>query len=92
MILHAWPDKLTNAHLGTTATIFDCWPMKWSWISSLSLAPYCLNFNIFWFVTGIIEALLDFCVILLPVRMIMRLQMSMRKRTSLIGVFSLGAL
>lgn len=66
--------------------------MKWSWISSLSPAPYCFNFNIFWFATGIIEALLDFCVILLPVRMIMRLQMSMRKRISLVGVFSLGAL
>lgn len=76
----------------TFATIFTCWPMQWSWISSLSPAPYCFNFNIFWFVTGLIEALLDVCLITLPVRMVVRLQMSLRKRISLVAVFSLGIL
>lgn len=76
----------------TLATIFTCWPIQWSWISSLSPAPYCFNFNIFWLATGLIEAVLDVCLITLPVRMVVRLQMSLRKRVSLIAVFSLGVL
>ncbi|KAF3763194.1 hypothetical protein M406DRAFT_352242 [Cryphonectria parasitica EP155] len=76
----------------TFATIFTCWPIKWSYISSLSPEPYCFNFNIYWFATGIIEAVFDICIILLPVKMVMKLQMSMKKRMSLVAVFSLGAL
>lgn len=76
----------------TLATIFTCWPIQWSWISSLSPAPYCFNFNIFWFATGLIEALLDICLIVLPVRMVVKLQMSLKKRISLVAVFMLGIL
>lgn len=74
------------------ANVFTCVPLKWSWISSVSPAPYCFNFNIFWFSTGIIEAVLDVTIISLPVGMVAKLQLSPKKKVGLIGVFLLGAL
>lgn len=74
------------------ADIFTCIPFKYSWIDSTSPAPYCANFNLFWFSTGIIETVLDVVIISLPVGMVAKLHLSMRKRIGLGGVFLLGAL
>lgn len=74
------------------ADVFTCIPFKWSWISSVSPAPYCFDFNIFWFSTGIIEAILDVTIISLPVGIVVKLQLSPRKKLGLVGVFLLGAL
>lgn len=74
------------------ADIFTCIPFKYSWINSNSPAPYCANFNLFWFSTGIIETVLDVVIISLPVGMVAKLHLSMRKRIGLGGVFLLGAL
>lgn len=74
------------------ADIFTCIPFKYSWVSSTSPAPYCFNFNLFWFSTGIIETVLDVVIISLPVSMVAKLHLSMRKRVGLACVFLLGAL
>lgn len=76
----------------TFASTFSCWPLKYDWINTLNEAPYCFNYNYFWLTTGIIEAFLDLCLIVLPVGMVINLQMSTRKRVGLTGVFLLGAL
>ncbi|KAI7775748.1 hypothetical protein LA080_006380 [Diaporthe eres] len=73
------------------ADIFNCIPFKYSWTNSNSPAPYCFNFNLFWFSSGIIETVLDVVIISLPVNMVARLHLSMRKRIGLGGVFLLGA-
>lgn len=75
----------------TLANIFNCWPVKWSWVNSLTPAEYCFNFNIFWFATGIVEVVFDIIIIILPVNMVRRLQMSLKKRVGLTTVFLLGA-
>lgn len=74
------------------ADIFNCIPFKYSWIDTTSPAPYCFNFNLFWFSSGIIETVLDLVIISLPVSMVAKLHLSMRKRIGLGGVFLLGAL
>lgn len=76
----------------TIASIFSCWPLKYGWINTLNETPYCFNYNDFWLATGIIEAVLDVCLIALPVGMVSRLQMSAKKRMGITGVFLLGAL
>lgn len=76
----------------TIASVFSCWPLRYGWVNTLNEAPYCFNFNSFWLATGVIEAVLDVCLIALPVGMITRLQMSVKKRMGVIGVFLLGAL
>ncbi|KAI3395067.1 hypothetical protein diail_1824 [Diaporthe ilicicola] len=73
------------------ADIFNCIPFKYSWISSMSPAPYCFNFNLFWFSTGIIETVLDVVIISLPVSMVAKLHLSVKKRIGIGGVFLLGA-
>lgn len=75
----------------TFATIFNCWPIKWSWLNSLSPAPYCINYNIFWLITGIIEAVFDVIIIVLPIKQVLTLQLSTRKKIALASVFLLGA-
>lgn len=76
----------------TMASIFSCWPLKYGWINTLNQAPYCFNYNYFWLTTGIIEAVLDVCLIALPVGMVVKLQMTTKKRMGLVGVFLLGIL
>jgi hypothetical protein len=77
---------------GTIGTLFNCWPIYWSWLNSLSPAEHCINYNIFWLVTGIIEEILDICVLALPVRHIMKLQLSLQKKVGVASIFLLGGL
>lgn len=75
----------------TLVTIFNCWPIEWSWKSSFSPARYCINHNIFWLAAGVIEAVLDVWVIVLPMREVMKLQLSVQKRVGLASIFLIGA-
>ncbi|KAK7734009.1 hypothetical protein SLS53_008004 [Cytospora paraplurivora] len=76
----------------TIADIFNCWPVKWSWLNSLSPATHCFNFNLFWFSTGIIEALFDIAIIVLPTNMVRKVQMSLKRKIGLVTIFLLGTL
>lgn len=75
----------------TLATIFNCWPIEWSWKNSSSPAPYCINYNIFWLTAGVIEVVLDIWIIILPMREVKKLQLSVQKRVGLASVFLIGA-
>lgn len=75
----------------TFATIFNCWPIEWSWLNSLSPAPYCINYNIFWLIAGVIEAIFDVIIIILPVKQVMNLSLSPQKKIAVMSVFLLGA-
>lgn len=75
----------------TFATIFNCWPIEWSWLNSLSPAPYCINYNIFWLIAGVIEAIFDVMIIILPVKQVMNLRLSPQKKIAVMSVFLLGA-
>lgn len=77
---------------GTIGTIFNCWPIYWSWLNSLSPVEHCINYNIFWLVTGILEEVLDICILALPVRHIMKLQLSLQKKVGVASIFLLGGL
>jgi hypothetical protein len=50
----------------------------------------CLNFNIFSLIIGIFDILLDVCILLLPVRAVLFLQMPMRTKVMVLGIFLLG--
>lgn len=51
-----------------------------------------MNYNIFWLVIGVVEEILDICVLALPVRQITKLQLSLQKKAGLASVFLLGGL
>ncbi|KAI3393578.1 hypothetical protein diail_3927 [Diaporthe ilicicola] len=76
----------------TLATIFNCWPIQWSWLNSLSPADHCINYNIFWLAMGVVEEVLDICILVLPVRQVMKLQLSPQKKVGVASIFLLGGL
>lgn len=76
----------------TLTNVFSCWPIEYTWLSSLSPADHCIIFNIFWLVLGIVEAILDICILALPVREVMKLQLSPQKKVGVASIFLLGGL
>lgn len=75
----------------TIATLLNCRPLKYSWIG-LSWEQYCFNYNIFWMVTGVVEVIIDIVILALPVRIVLQLQLSQKRRFSIMLVFLLGGL
>ncbi|ERF69692.1 hypothetical protein EPUS_03684 [Endocarpon pusillum Z07020] len=73
----------------TTATLLNCRPLKYSWIG-MSWEEYCFNYNIFWMVTGAVEVIIDTAILALPVRMVLRLQLSQKRKISIMLIFLLG--
>ncbi|KAK6821765.1 hypothetical protein PG995_008480 [Apiospora arundinis] len=74
----------------TIANIANCVPMEYSWINSLSDPRYCFNFNIFWFASGICETVIDLLIVLLPVKVVLGLQLSTKKKVAIAFVFLLA--
>lgn len=75
----------------TLPTIFNCWPIEWSWKNGLNPALYCINYNILWLTAGLIEAILDIWIIILPMREVKELKLSVQKRVGLASAFLIGA-
>lgn len=76
----------------TVANLLNCRPLKYTWINSLDDPRYCFNYNIFWLVSGIVEAIIDVLIIAMPVRIVFGLQLNLTKKIALIAVFLLGTL
>ena len=75
----------------TIATLTNCIPLKYSWIG-LSDPAHCFNYNIFWMVTGALEVVIDTMILALPVRIVLGLQLSRKRRVALLLIFLLGGL
>lgn len=76
----------------TIATLTNCIPLKWSWINGLSDPRYCFNYNIFWMAAGACEVGIDVLILALPIRMVLTLHLSVRKKVTVACVFLLGGL
>jgi hypothetical protein len=50
----------------------------------------CLNFNLLFLATGIIDTLTDVAILILPVRMAFKLQLPVRTKVAVAGIFALG--
>lgn len=75
----------------TIATLVNCIPLEYSWIG-LSDPAHCFNYNIFWMVTGALEVVIDTIILVLPVRMVLGLQLSPKRKILLLFIFLLGGL
>ena len=76
----------------TLANLTNCIPLEWTWHDALDNPKYCFNYNIFWMASGACEVLLDVLILALPIRAVLRLQLSTRKKITISGVFLLGGL
>jgi len=75
----------------TIATILNCIPLEYNWIS-IGDPQHCINYNIFWMVTGSIEVLMDVIILALPVRMVLKLQLTRKRKILVLLIFLLGGL
>ncbi|ETS84668.1 hypothetical protein PFICI_02693 [Pestalotiopsis fici W106-1] len=73
----------------TIAGLVSCISYERAWVRGLNEAAHCQHYNAFWTASGILESIIDVMIIILPLRIIYRLQMSKRNKLTLIGVFLL---
>ena len=76
----------------SVANLANCVPIDWTWLNTLDDPRYCFNFDIFWMATGVCELLLDIIILALPVRAVLSLQLSARKKATVACMFLLGGL
>ena len=70
--------------------IFECTPREKIW--NPLVEGTCVNISATFIVTGAWNVLLDFAILLLPIRAIWLLQMPVRKKWQISAVFGLGLL
>ena len=75
----------------TIAVLANCRPLKYSWIG-LSGKEHCFNYNVFWMITGATEVVIDTLILALPIRMVLSLQLTTKRKVSIVIVFLLGGL
>lgn len=76
----------------TLADLLNCIPLEWAWINSQADPRYCVNYNVFWFATGICEAFIDVLIIVMPIRVVFLLQLNRAKKIAVAAVFLFGVL
>ncbi|GAP91521.1 putative integral membrane protein [Rosellinia necatrix] len=77
--------------IGTVVSdLLNCIPLEWTWLNSLDDPRYCFNYNYYWLATGVVEAVIDIAIILLPIPIIVRLRLNRGKKFGIAGVFLVG--
>ncbi|KAI1089247.1 hypothetical protein F5B19DRAFT_485345 [Rostrohypoxylon terebratum] len=75
--------------ISSTVAITNCVPV------STSIAPnnpmHCRNFNIFWMAAGVCEIFIDTLILTLPVGVVLRMSLSLRRKLAVSGIFMLGS-
>lgn len=73
------------------ATIFQCLPVRAIWDKTVK-HPHCIDSEVFWFSYAMINIVSDVTILALPIRQILKLQLSWRDKLGLMGVFLMGSL
>ncbi|KAI9889654.1 MAG: hypothetical protein M1814_005055 [Vezdaea aestivalis] len=72
--------------------VFNCTPINASWNKNPALKSKCVDPPTLYRVTAIINLVTDIIILLIPLPFIWRLQMSLRNRVALYGIFLLGGI
>lgn len=86
---------LTSSIAFIIVTIWQCTPLAAFWNKTLLMPPingHCFDSEAFWFSYSLFNILLDVLIFFLPIHEIFKLQLPLREKCELIGVFLLGAL
>ena len=74
----------------TAAACLRCIPPRKLW--NPLIKGQCVNDSALMIATAVLDSLLDFCVMILPISVLKRLQMSMRRKINLAMIFAIGGL
>lgn len=70
-----------------------CQPLSFFWNQYAGETDgKCMDYLLMWIVTGIISAILDLLILLIPVPAIYSLQMTWQKKLGVVAVLALGSL
>jgi hypothetical protein len=70
-----------------------CQPVSYYWTEFGGGEGSCrVDTNTFFWTYGVVNAIMDFSILVLPIPLILRLQMSMKKKAAVCGVMLLGSL
>ncbi|KAF4620234.1 hypothetical protein G7Y89_g14586 [Cudoniella acicularis] len=73
--------------------IFQCSPIHFSWhVPEMFLAPYCIKFLEFYLALPITDIITDIIVLAMPIPMVWKLQLPLKQKCAVGGMFLLGAL
>ena len=72
-------------------TIWQCTPLAAFWDKSIP-GGHCFHSKAFWFSYSIINIATDVCILALPIRQILSLELATRDKLGLVGIFSVGIL
>ncbi|KAH8745779.1 hypothetical protein F5883DRAFT_359229, partial [Diaporthe sp. PMI_573] len=67
-----------------------CKPLRYAWDTTID--GECTGEDPVYLIVGIVNCIIDACILVLPMPLVFRLQMTMTKRISVAGMFSFGAL
>jgi hypothetical protein len=70
-------------------TLFECTPISDFWSISLTKVPHCIDRLMLFDATAASNTILDITILCLPIKMIMKLQLSLSKRIQLMITFML---
>lgn len=75
----------------TLAMLFQCRPISFFWEGwSQKSRGTCFNINTFSWARAAIEITIDLAIMILPLPMLAKLQMSLRKKIQVMAMFSIG--
>ncbi|KAI0010871.1 hypothetical protein F4779DRAFT_575771 [Xylariaceae sp. FL0662B] len=74
---------------GTFVTIFQCTPIEYGWNRDIP-GGFCINYGVMVLVAGICNIITDFVILLMPIPLVLKLQVSKQKKRIIIFTFALG--
>jgi hypothetical protein len=69
-----------------------CKPVAHFWTQFSGTKGHCINVEQFFFAAGILNMLNDFVVLIIPFPRIIKLQMSVKKKSAICGIMAVGIL
>lgn len=83
--------QIINGLVFIIAILTQCQPLRYYWDRSIP-GGHCVSYQDGYLTSSIVNMIMDIMVIVLPVRVIWRLQMTRRRKIAISLVFGLGAL
>lgn len=71
-------------------SIMSCYPVEKAWDSSIP--GRCIDYGIVTLVIGILNVIMDFAILSLPMPLLWKLRMSARRKAYLSGIFAVGCM
>jgi hypothetical protein len=88
-----WIAIIVSFTIGTVfSSIFQCTPVQWAFNKSLPGRGTCINMTAFWYANATFNILTDLVLIALPIPVVLKLQLPLKSKIALCGIFAVGLL